>query len=199
MTGIVDYGRGNLHSVAKALLRLGHPARVVRTGADMARCKRLVLPGVGAFPDAMRALEGVKRELLLAARDVPVLGICLGMQLMFEHSDECGGADGLGLLPGEVKRFPEGLMTPHMGWSPLYDMKGELFCGIDEMDAYFVHSYFCPLGDSTAARARHEGAGRVQDFSAAVQQRNLFGAQFHPEKSGSMGLKLLDNFARAQV
>ena len=199
MTGIIDYGCGNLHSVAKALLRLGHPARVVATGADMTRCDRLILPGVGAFPDAMRALEPYAGDIRRAVSDgVPLLGICLGMQLLFEHSDECGGADGLGLLPGCVRRFPEGLIVPNMGWAPLQDAHGELFDGVGPMDAYFVHSYFCPLGDFTAARATHatDDGSIKAEFSAAVQRGHLFGTQFHPEKSGRHGLMLIDNFAR---
>lgn len=199
MTGIIDYGRGNLHSVEKALGRLGHAARIVSGGAEMARCARLILPGVGAFPDAMAALGGRARDIRAAVADgVPLLGICLGMQLLFEHSDECGGADGLGLLPGRVERFPAGLIVPHMGWSPLGDARGALFEGVGPMDAYFVHSFFCPLGDFTAARATHAApdGSRPVEFSAAVQRGRLFGTQFHPEKSGRRGLMLIDNFAR---
>ena len=119
------------------------------------------------------------------------------MQMLFEYSDECGGAQGLGILPGVVRRFPDGLIVPHMGWSPLNDMRGDLFKGIERMDAYFVHSFFCPTGDFTAARARHGDEGGIisVEFSAAVQQGRVMGTQFHPEKSGRLGLSLLKNFA----
>ena len=198
MTGIIDYGVGNLHSVSKALAALGIESRIVSRGDEFAQCDRLILPGVGAYPDAMQAIEPLKRDVLRAAADgMPLMGICLGMQMLFEHSDECGGADGLGLLPGCVKRFPQELIVPHMGWAPLYDMRGDLFTGVKRMDAYFVHSYYCPVGDFTAARARHSDASGniVVDFSAAVQQGHVMGTQFHPEKSGRQGLELLRNFA----
>lgn len=197
MTGIIDYGAGNLHSVSKALDALGLKSRIVQSGREFAACERLILPGVGAFPDAMASLRPMAGEVRAAARDgVPLMGICLGMQLLFEESEECGGARGLGLLPGRVRRFPAGLTVPHMGWSPLIGMRGALFEGVKQMDAYFVHSYFCPLGDFTAASARHGEGNIMVEFSAAVQQGNLMGTQFHPEKSGRVGLELIRNFAR---
>ena len=179
MTGIIDYGVGNLHSVSKALAALGVESRIVSDGRGFSRCDRLILPGA--------AVRG----------GVPLMGICLGMQMLFEYSDECGGAKGLGILPGVVRRFPDGLIVPHMGWSPLYNMRGDLFKGIERMDAYFVHSFFCPTGDFTAARARHGDEGGIisVEFSAAVQQGRVMGTQFHPEKSGRLGLNLLKNFA----
>lgn len=196
MTGIIDYGVGNLHSVSKALAALGCPSRIVSSGREFAQCRRLILPGVGAFPDAMRALAPIKGDVCAAARDgMPLLGICLGMQLLFDSSEECGGAEGLHLLPGAVRRFPEDMIVPHMGWSPLYGARGELFEGAEDMDVYFVHSYFCPVGGFTSARARHGEGDIMVEFSAAVQQGRVFGTQFHPEKSGRQGLKLLNNFA----
>ena len=199
MTGIIDYGAGNLHSVSKALGALGLESRIVTSGREFSECKRLILPGVGAFPDAMKALGALRREVCAAARDgVPLMGICLGMQMLFEASEECGGAEGLGLLPGVVRRFPAGLTVPHMGWSPLIGMRGDLFRDVAAMDAYFVHSYYCPLGDFTAASARHEGGNIQVEFSAAVQRGSLMGTQFHPEKSGRTGLTLIRNFAAVQ-
>lgn len=198
MTGIIDYGVGNLHSVSKALAALGVESRIVSDGRGFSRCDRLILPGVGAFPDAMEAIKPLESDIRAAVRDdVPLMGICLGMQMLFEYSDECGGAQGLGILPGVVRRFPDGLIVPHMGWSPLNDMRGDLFKGIERMDAYFVHSFFCPTGDFTAARARHGDEGGIisVEFSAAVQQGRVMGTQFHPEKSGRLGLSLLKNFA----
>lgn len=199
MTGIIDYGAGNLHSVSKALGALGLESRIVTSGREFSECKRLILPGVGAFPDAMKALGPLRREVCAAARDgVPLMGICLGMQMLFEASEECGGAEGLGLLPGVVRRFPAGLTVPHMGWSPLIGMRGDLFRDVAAMDAYFVHSYYCPLGDFTAASACHEGGDIQVEFSAAVQRGRLMGTQFHPEKSGRTGLELIRNFAAVQ-
>ena len=199
MTGIIDYGAGNLHSVSKALSALGLESRIVTSGREFSECKRLILPGVGAFPDAMKALGALRREVCAAARDgVPLMGICLGMQMLFEASEECGGAEGLGLLPGVVRRFPAGLTVPHMGWSPLIGMRGDLFRDVAAMDAYFVHSYYCPLGDFTAASAHHEGGNIQVEFSAAVQRGRLMGTQFHPENSGRTGLTLIRNFAAVQ-
>ena len=198
MTGIIDYGVGNLHSVSKALAALGVESRIVSDGRGFSRCDRLILPGVGAFPDAMEAIKPLEGDIRAAVRGgVPLMGICLGMQMLFEYSDECGGAKGLGILPGVVRRFPDGLIVPHMGWSPLYNMRGDLFRGIERMDAYVVHSFFCPTGDFTAARARHGDEGGIisVEFSAAVQQGRVMGTQFHPEKSGRLGLNLLKNFA----
>ena len=199
MIGIIDYGMGNLHSVAKALAAQGAQSRIVASGSEFNSCDSLILPGVGAFPDAMKALRPFASDIKAYVADGrPLLGICLGMQLLFEASDECGGADGLGLLPGRVTRFGADMIVPHMGWAPLEALRGDLFRGIDYMDAYFVHSYYCPTGDFTAARCAHssrDGSIRTE-FSAAVQQGMLFGTQFHPEKSGRKGLQLIRSFAQ---
>ena len=191
MTGVLDYGIGNIGSILNMIKKVGAQGAAVRTAEELSRCGRLILPGVGAFPDAMEAIKPLESDIRAAVRDgVPLMGICLGMQMLFEYSDECGGAKGLGILPGVVRRFPDGLIVPHMGWSPLNDMRGDLFKGIEQMDAYFVHSFFCPTGDFTAARARHGDEGGIisVEFSAAVQQGRVMGTQFHPEKSGRLGL-----------
>ena len=183
MTGIIDYGVGNLHSVSKALAALGVESRIVSDGRGFSRCDRLILPGVGAFPDAMEAIKPLECDIRAAVRDgVPLMGICLGMQMLFEYSDECGGAQGLGILPGVVRRFPDGLIVPHMGWSPLNDMRGDLFKGIERMDAYFVHSFFCPTGDFTAARAafRRHSQEKMCIFTVESHQSSILLRRFRP-------------------
>jgi glutamine amidotransferase len=202
---------GNLRSVQKALEKLGHDAEVTADPAVIATADRLILPGVGAFGAAMGILargDGDRPALLetvkAAARDAleggrPFLGICLGMQLLFPESEEAGLTPGLGVIPGRVRRFDAAaypkLKIPHMGWNTLHFPRSTaLFAGVEEgASVYFVHSYFCTPrdSDSTAATATHG-----VEFCAALTVGNLFAAQFHPEKSGTPGLKLLDNFAR---
>jgi len=207
MIAIVDYGMGNLRSVAKALAHLGHPACVTSDPADVRRADRIILPGVGAFGAAMHHLRDERPDLLAAVLDAarsgkPFLGICLGMQLLFSESEEMGRHAGLDLIRGRVVRFqfdgrPDAaaLKIPHMGWNALRLRRNlPLFRGLnDGVMVYFVHSYYCvPADDSMiAATADHGGS-----FCAAVAQENLFATQFHPEKSGAAGLRILDNFAR---
>jgi glutamine amidotransferase len=193
---ILDYGMGNLRSVEKALERVG--AEADRT-ADAGRARDadgLVLPGVGAFPKAMRRVRELGFDELVRERlsEVPVLGICLGMQLLFESSSEGEGEQGLGLLPGKVEPLSaNGLKVPHIGWSPVHWQKQEPIAeGLGEDPPfYFVHS-FAPVpaerGDVLGTAAYGE------DFACAVSRDNLFGFQFHPEKSSGAGLGLLKNF-----
>ncbi|OFC35167.1 imidazole glycerol phosphate synthase subunit HisH [Acidithiobacillus caldus] len=202
--GIVDYGMGNLHSVAKAVEHLGGKATISSRAEELARCDRIVFPGVGAFGDCMAALED--RDLLefvrVAANNRPFLGICLGMQLLMESSTEHGEHTGLGILPGLVLPFPEEalvagdgrrLKVPHMGWNELHQLiTHPLFAGIPQ-DAhyYFVHSFYVePAHPDLLAASSDYGFA----FCAALAQDNIFALQCHPEKSGEAGLRLLGNF-----
>lgn len=197
---IVDYGMANLRSVQKALERVGHAAEITSDPERVARAERLVLPGVGAFRDAIARLNeahlaGPIREHVQSGR--PFLGICLGLQLLFERSHEDGLHRGLGLFPGDVVRFPErpGLKVPHMGWNLLrVTRQVPMLQGFPaEPYVYFVHSYFAAPADAglTAAEADYPGP-----FCAAVWRDNVFATQFHPEKSQKVGLHMLEQFAR---
>jgi len=200
MITILDYSVNNLRSVQKAFEHLGHATRVTAIADEVADAERLVLPGVGAFGEAMRNLnaKGLIEPVLEHVRaGKPLLGVCLGMQLLFDWSEELGVFGGLGILGGGVKRFAEApeLKIPHMGWSGLsFPRSSKLFAGIEAGEmTYFVHSYHVVPEDAAivAATARH---GEV--FVAGVERDNVFGAQFHPEKSSAVGLRILDNFAR---
>ncbi len=197
---IVDYGMANLRSVQKAFERLEIEAEICARGTELAAAEKLVLPGVGAFRDAIHELRrqdfvGPIRDHLAAG--MPFLGICLGLQLLFDVSYEDGEWEGLGVVPGEVVRFDErpGLKVPHMGWNQLEPVGDQrLLAGIPR-DAYFyfVHSYFVVPREESVVAARSEHG---QPFVAMIARDNLFAAQFHPEKSQSVGLQLLRNFAR---
>ena len=198
MIGIIDYGVGNLFSLQASCKAIGQDVFVSGDGAELQKADRLILPGVGAFPDAAKKLNDtgmadfVREE---AARGTPLLGICLGMQLLFEESLEYGRHPGLGLLKGQVVpmegRLPEGLKIPHMGWNVLNVTGGRLLEGLNGQYVYFVHSFF---GENCA-----DSLSAWTDYgipvTAAVEQGNLFGCQFHPEKSGSLGLSILRRFA----
>lgn len=196
MIAIIDYGMGNLRSVQKALEYLGHPALITHEATEIAAASHVILPGVGAFADAMAALHQTElnKALLAAAKDgKPVLGICLGMQMLFEHSEENGLHDGLGLLPGTVKRLDApGLKIPHMGWNTLETRDSVLFDKGENPCVYFVHSYCMPdvSPEWTSATCVYG-----QTFTAAVQKGSVMATQFHPEKSGAAGLKMLRRFA----
>jgi imidazole glycerol-phosphate synthase subunit HisH len=199
---LVDYGMGNRRSVEKALEHVG--ARVART-ADrdaIAAAEAIVLPGVGAFPEAMRRLEALRLVEPLrerAAAGVPLLGICLGMQLLFERSDEHEGADGLGLLPGTVTRLDApGLKIPHIGWNTVaFERPSTLTDGLGDAAAFYhVHTFACRPQEPSDVVGRGEYGER---FVSIVQRDNVMGAQFHPEKSSLDGLALLRNFAGARV
>jgi glutamine amidotransferase len=207
MIAIVDYGMGNLRSVQKALEKLGHAAEVTSEPDVIAAAERVILPGVGAFGAAMAHLtetsdgrpplaDAVRRA---AASGKPLMGICLGMQLLFGESEELGRHLGLGLIPGSVIKFDaagdESLKIPHMGWNTLrFPRETRLFRGLEDgASVYFVHSFYCRPDDPNVAAAICEHGA---PFCAALESGNLFAAQFHPEKSGAAGLKILDNFAR---
>lgn len=199
MTAIIDYDAGNIKSVEKALQYLGEDVVVTRDPAIIRSADRVILPGVGAFGDAMEKLK--KYDLIPLIHEVvdqgtPFLGICLGLQLMFERSDESQGVEGLSLLKGEILRIPaeEGLKIPHIGWNSLkYPNKGRLFQGIEEESyVYFVHSYFLKADDESIVTASAEYGHTY--IHASVEKNHIFGCQFHPEKSSNIGLTILKNF-----
>lgn len=196
MIAIMDYGMGNLRSVQKAFEYLGEQAVITDDPAKVAGGSHVVLPGVGAFEEAMDRLRrsGLDRAVLDAVHaGKPVLGICLGMQMMFEHSEENGFFDGLGLFPGTVTRLENhGLKIPHMGWNTLTTREGPLFDKGEDPCVYFVHSY-CMADVSEEWTAATCEYGQV--FTAAVCLGNVMATQFHPEKSGTAGLKMLRRFA----
>ena len=194
---ILDYGMGNLRSVEKALEHVGAEATIDNDPAAVRAAAGLILPGVGAFPRAMERIRELGIDELVAERratGVPILGICLGLQLLFDSTTELGGATGLGLLPGTVTGLDaDGLKVPHIGWSPVaWARESRLTEGIETSTPfYFVHS-FCPHPDPGDLLGTAEYGGR---FACAAERDNVFGVQFHPEKSSSAGLRLLANFA----
>ena len=201
MIGIIDYGVGNLFSLKSSFEAIGVQTFVSGDAEALAKADRLVLPGVGAFGDAAEKLRQSGLDVFVcrqAASGVPLMGICLGMQLLFEKSYEYGEHRGLGLLKGQVvpmaERLPEGLKIPHMGWNALrFCLKdSRLFSRIREGDfVYFVHSYFAEGCEDSLAAVTDYGI----PITAAVEQGNIFGCQFHPEKSGRIGLEILRAFA----
>ncbi len=195
MLKVVDYGAGNLFSLANALKYLNIEYAFARDAEELAGGEGILLPGVGAFPVAMRMLGERGFPDALKSSKVPVLGICLGMQLLFERSEEFGICAGLGLIPGEVKRITGEVTVPHMGWNSLsYRADSPITRGIAEGSyVYFVHSYRAVCGEEYAPAYAEYG----QEIPAVVQDslRRVFGCQFHPEKSGSAGLAMLENFA----
>ena len=202
MVAIIDYDAGNIKSVEKALKFLGQEVEITRDRKRILAADKVILPGVGAFGDAMDKLRqyglvDVIREV--AASGTPFLGICLGLQLLFERSDEAPGACGLGILKGEILKIPEkeGLKIPHMGWNSLeFPRKGRLFRGLEENPyVYFVHSYYADcIPEAVIATAEYGG-----ELTAAVAWNNVFGCQFHPEKSGKVGLSILKAFSEMEV
>lgn len=197
MIAIIDYGMGNLHSVSKAVERLGVEAKVTSDEREIMSSEGAILPGVGAFGDAMDNLRqtGLHDAVLhYAASGKPLLGICLGMQLLFTESEEHGSHKGLNLLPGSVVRFRGDYKVPHMGWNRLeFRQASPLFAEAEQGHVYFVHSYHVKperASDLLAATDYH------QQVTAIVGRDNVFGMQFHPEKSGALGIKLLGNFLK---
>lgn len=198
MISIVDYGMGNLRSVEKALERMGFAPRLISTPEDVAAAERLILPGVGAFGDAMHGLaeRGLIEPLRAYARSGKLMfGICLGMQILFQSSEEDPGVEGLGILRGTVRRFESnGLKVPHMGWNNLRVAENSRYLsglGGDPY-VYFVHSYYvCPADPAVTSATCDYGI----PFTAAVESGPVGGTQFHPEKSQDIGLRILRNFA----
>ncbi len=198
MIAIIDYDAGNIKSVEKALKLLKQEVVITRDRDTILGADKVILPGVGAFGDAMGklreyGLEEVIREV--TGRGTPFLGICLGLQLLFERSDESPEVKGLGILKGEIVRIPEspGLKIPHMGWNSLdFPKKGRLFRNLSEEPyVYFVHSYYLRAEDESIVTATTEYSTHIH---ASVEQGNIFACQFHPEKSSDVGLQILQNF-----
>jgi glutamine amidotransferase len=193
MIAVVDYRAGNLTSVKKSLDHLSVDAIITRDPDVVAHADKIILPGVGHFSaTAILEQSGLRAAILRRVEQgVPFLGVCVGMQWMFESSTEAPGTPGLGLFAGACGRFPESVKSPHVGWNSLAcDNGSRLLRGIpSDSFVYFTHSYSAPVVKTTVARCEYGG-----EFSAAVEQDNLFGVQFHPEKSGELGLKLLKNF-----
>lgn len=198
MLTIVDYGAGNLRNVYMAFRRLGLEALVTAEAALIGRASALVLPGVGAFGDSVGKLRalGLEEPITSAIRDgLPFLGICVGLQLLFEVSEEMGEHRGLGILAGRVRRFPPGLSVPHMGWNQVHQAQPTpLWRGVpDGSYAYFVHSYYADPEDKAVVAATTDYG---LDYASAVAQGNLYAIQFHPEKSQDVGERILGNFVR---
>ena len=198
MIAIVDYDAGNIKSVEKALQFLGQEPVVTRDKETLLQAEKVIVPGVGAFGDAMGKLHQyglveVLREI--AAKGTPLLGICLGLQLLFESSEETPGVEGLGLLPGKIVRIPdkEGFKIPHMGWNSIQiNPASRLLKGIEEgAYVYFVHSYYLQAENEADVAATTD---YVVNIHAAAEHENIFATQFHPEKSGEIGLRILKNF-----
>jgi glutamine amidotransferase len=193
MIAIIDYGAGNLFSVKKAFDWLKQDCVVTSDPDQVAKASKLVLPGVGHFASTAALSRSGLRDAIVDAipRGIPFLGICVGMQWMFERSQESAETAGLALFQGECEKFPPSVKSPHVGWNSLtFHSASRLFRGVPTSPfVYFTHSFRAPLGEGTAAYCDYGGK-----FSAAVERDHLFGVQFHPEKSGDAGLKLLSNF-----
>lgn len=204
MTAIIDYGAGNLQSVKKALDYLGEPNLITAKSSEIEAADALILPGVGSFGDAMQSLtdSGLLETVRAAAlSDTPFLGICLGLQLLFPESEESKGVKGLGVLPGKIIKFPGdmGLKIPQIGWNSINIREGcKLYAGVPQNAyVYFVHSYYLQAADPEVVAATAE-YGVTFHASVADEAHRLYATQFHPEKSGAVGLRILRNFAAMQ-
>ena len=198
MIAIIDYDAGNIRSVEKALVSLGQEVCVTREPQVILKADKVILPGVGSFGDAMKKIRSYDLERVIQEvvhNKTPFLGICLGLQLLFERSDESPGVKGLSILEGEIIRIPEGenIKIPHIGWNSLkYPNEGKLYKGIDEESyVYFVHSYYLNAKNKNIVKATTEYGVLIE---ASVEKDNVFACQFHPEKSSDVGLKILKNF-----
>ncbi|MEZ5402708.1 MAG: imidazole glycerol phosphate synthase subunit HisH [Bryobacteraceae bacterium] len=198
MISIFDYGAGNLQSVQNTLAEIGAPYEVIDDAAELRRASRIVLPGVGHFGQMLRSLDAMRvREALIERihAGVPFLGICLGLQALFAASEEAPGLAGLGLYPETVRRFSADARVPHMGWNEIvpHGASGQASRLLRNLGPrphlYFAHSYYAPVNTATAATCRYG-----VDYTAVLERDNVFGVQFHPEKSGPLGLRIVKNF-----
>ena len=194
MTTIVDYGAGNIRSVQNTLEELGASFETVSSPASVENATKIILPGVGHFGQMLNALDrlGLRQPIMSRINaGIPFLGICVGLQCLFEESEEAPGIKGLGLFPGIVKRFAGDARIPHMGWNALTRVKAsKLLQGLHQNSyTYFAHSYYAPVNHATAATCDY-----MQSYSAVIEDANIYAVQFHPEKSGPAGLKVIGNF-----
>lgn len=190
MIGIIDYGAGNIRSVFNAFTKIGRKAKTIKSKDQIKKLDAIVLPGVGSFA-YIDKIEEINKEILdKIDSGTPYLGICLGMQWLFENSEENQGKKGLEIIKGTIKKFPKGNPVPQIGWNKIKITKeNELLNGLDEEYFYFVHSYYCPIGENTTATTDYG-----IEFTSAIAKGNIYGTQFHPEKSGKTGLKVIENF-----
>ena len=202
MIAIIDYDAGNIKSVEKALQKLGAEVVITKDAREILQADKVILPGVGAFGDAMANLKKYGLDEVIhqvVEKGTPFLGICLGLQLLFERSDETLGVEGLGILRGEILRIPEkeDLKIPHMGWNSLHLQNGgRLFKGLPEQSyVYFVHSYYLKAKEEEIVKATTEYSVNIH---ASVEKDNVFACQFHPEKSSDVGLQILQNFVELE-
>ena len=191
MIAIIDYVAGNVKSVENAVRKLGYETLITSNPEQIKNAEKVIFPGVGEASTAMNYLKSLKLDELIPTLQQPFLGICLGQQLLCDFSEE-GNTKCLGVFDLKVKQFPSTDIVPHMGWNNLQKMSGLLFEGISEDDNfYFVHSYYCEIGENTTSECDY-----ILPFSATLQKDNFYGTQFHPEKSGDVGSKILENFLK---
>jgi imidazole glycerol-phosphate synthase subunit HisH len=191
---ILDYGAGNLRSVQNTLDELGAGFELIRDSEGLRNASKIILPGVGHFGQMMRALDQMQVRAALLERiraGVPFLGICLGLQALFQSSEEAPGLRGLGIFEGEIRRFPVGARVPHMGWNEIVPQPDSQLLRhlAPHPYLYFAHSFYAPVNDATAATCDY-----MLRYTAVLECNNIFGVQFHPEKSGALGLRILRNF-----
>ncbi len=189
MIAIIKYNAGNIASVQNALSRLGYDSIITDNAEEILSADKVIFPGVGEASSAMQYLKERKLDKVILSIKQPILGICLGLQLMCNYSEE-GNTECLGIFNNQVKQFPPLDKVPHMGWNNFEELKSELFNGIDATnDLYYVHSYYAELGENTVATCNY-----IKPFSAALQKNNFYATQFHPEKSADIGTQILKNF-----